>query len=205
MRTFSRPSPEIFRYVFAEGRSHVEAYELLNTGAPAPLSYGTFLRELAATYRAAEASGAKGVLRYLAPPPRLEPNRRSTRMPARQRPRRRRASRRRSSSSNPTPDWPSSSSSWTVSPRPMSPGRSAGPTRRPSTTASTGRCPPCEPPWSARGSGEWISDGKSGGPASAIASSPPWRCSGAARRTCRLDGDSAHRKAKRLVRTCPST
>jgi DNA-directed RNA polymerase specialized sigma24 family protein len=43
----------IFAYVFLEQHSHVEAYELLLSRDGASLSFGEFLRELAATYQAA--------------------------------------------------------------------------------------------------------------------------------------------------------
>src|SRR2546429_7000438 len=42
----------IFECVFADGRSHLETYELLSTREAAGLSFGAFLRELRATYRA---------------------------------------------------------------------------------------------------------------------------------------------------------
>ncbi len=47
------PQRRIFEYVFLEGHSHVAAYELLRTQDGIDLPFGTFLRELSATYRAA--------------------------------------------------------------------------------------------------------------------------------------------------------
>ncbi|HUF25539.1 MAG TPA: sigma-70 family RNA polymerase sigma factor [Gemmatimonadaceae bacterium] len=64
---------EIFQHVFADRRSHAEAYELMEGGAAAGMSYRLFLRELALTYRLVDSTGPRGVLRYLQPPPRLEP------------------------------------------------------------------------------------------------------------------------------------
>ena len=64
---------EIFQHVFADRRSHAEAYELMQSGAAAGMSYRVFLREVALTYRGVGGTGARGVLRYLQPPPRLEP------------------------------------------------------------------------------------------------------------------------------------
>jgi len=63
---------EIFRYVIAEQRSHAEAFELLKNGPEPDLTFRAFLGELAQTYRVVEASGARGVLRYLRGPPGLE-------------------------------------------------------------------------------------------------------------------------------------
>jgi RNA polymerase sigma factor (sigma-70 family) len=63
---------EIFRYVFVEQRSHVEAYELLRAGQEPDLPFGAFLRELAETYRRVERSGPRGMLRYLPGPALLE-------------------------------------------------------------------------------------------------------------------------------------
>jgi RNA polymerase sigma factor (sigma-70 family) len=45
----------IFECVFADGRSHVETYELLSTREASGLSFAVFLRELRATYRAVAA------------------------------------------------------------------------------------------------------------------------------------------------------
>jgi RNA polymerase sigma factor (sigma-70 family) len=64
---------EIFLHVCAERRSHVEAYELLAAGSATGLTFEEYLRELAGTYRQVEASSARGMLRYLAPPPDIEP------------------------------------------------------------------------------------------------------------------------------------
>lgn len=64
---------EIFRHVFADRRSHIETYEILTAGSAPDLPFGAFLRELAETYRHVERRRGRGVLRYLAPPPMLEP------------------------------------------------------------------------------------------------------------------------------------
>jgi len=60
----------IFEHVFVASRSHVEAFELLRTSQAADLTFGEFLRELAATYRAVT-QGRKGrLLKELGGPPR---------------------------------------------------------------------------------------------------------------------------------------
>jgi len=69
----SSTQQEIFRYVFVEQRSHVEAYELLRAGREPDLTFGAFLRELTETYRQVERSGPRGMLRYLPGPAILEP------------------------------------------------------------------------------------------------------------------------------------
>src|SRR5712692_1999318 len=51
----------ICEYVFLDGRSHVEAYELLVNRDRTGLTFGRFLRELAATYRTLSA-GRRGFL-----------------------------------------------------------------------------------------------------------------------------------------------
>lgn len=64
----------IFAYVFLEQRSHVEAYELLRSRDNAGLSFGEFLKELRATYRAAT-DGRRGRLAAeLAIPPPASPD-----------------------------------------------------------------------------------------------------------------------------------
>jgi RNA polymerase sigma factor (sigma-70 family) len=60
---------EIFRRVFEERRSHVEAYELVCAAVPDKLAFGAFLRELSATYRVVQRTTAGGVMRYVAGPP----------------------------------------------------------------------------------------------------------------------------------------
>jgi len=63
---------KIYEYVFHRSRSHTEAYELIRTRDGIPLSFGEFLRELAACYRALS-EGRKGrLLRELMGPPPLE-------------------------------------------------------------------------------------------------------------------------------------
>ena len=51
----------ICEYVFLDGRSHVEAYELLVSSDHTALTFGHFLKELAATYRSL-AGGRRGAL-----------------------------------------------------------------------------------------------------------------------------------------------
>jgi RNA polymerase sigma factor (sigma-70 family) len=58
---------EIFRHVFADRRSHSEAYELVSAGATDGIGFGSFLRELAETYRVVEHSRGKGAVRYFGP------------------------------------------------------------------------------------------------------------------------------------------
>lgn len=50
------PRDRIYRLVFEQRHSHVEAYETLHA-ADASLTFGVFLRELRATYRAAQHAG----------------------------------------------------------------------------------------------------------------------------------------------------
>jgi len=59
----------IFEYVFLERRSHVEAYELLRSRDGASCSFGEFLKELSATYRAATAGRRGRLVAELALPP----------------------------------------------------------------------------------------------------------------------------------------
>ena len=60
----------IFTYVFLEQRSHIEAFELLRSRDGADLSFGGFLKELSATYRAS-GDGRRGrlVAQLAMPPP----------------------------------------------------------------------------------------------------------------------------------------
>lgn len=60
----------IFEYVFVDGRSHIEAYELLRSLEAPDLPFGEFLNELSATYRAVR-SGRRGSLaaELAVPPP----------------------------------------------------------------------------------------------------------------------------------------
>jgi RNA polymerase sigma factor (sigma-70 family) len=60
---------KIFHYVFTASRSHVEAYELLRSKEGIELSFGEFLRELSATYRAVGRGRAGNLLRELGGPP----------------------------------------------------------------------------------------------------------------------------------------
>jgi len=63
----------IFEFLFINRRSHVEAYELLKSSEGLDLTFGQFLAEVSATYRAV-ASGRRGqILRELGgPAPRVE-------------------------------------------------------------------------------------------------------------------------------------
>jgi RNA polymerase sigma factor (sigma-70 family) len=62
----------IFEYVFVDGRSHVEAYELLRSREAPDLLFGEFLNELSATYRAVRASrGGHLAIELAVPPPAL--------------------------------------------------------------------------------------------------------------------------------------
>jgi len=67
--TLPRLQQRIFEYVFLEQRSHVEAYELLCSRDGASLSFGEFLKELAATYAGATAGRRGRVSAELAVPP----------------------------------------------------------------------------------------------------------------------------------------
>lgn len=70
--TLSPLQREIFHHVFANRRSHAETYEIMK-GDDACMSFAAFLREVAQTYRLVEATGSRGVLRYLEAPSTLEP------------------------------------------------------------------------------------------------------------------------------------
>lgn len=59
----------IFEYVFVDGRSHVEAYELLRSRDAPNLSFGEFLTELSGTYRAVRARRHGHLAAELAVPP----------------------------------------------------------------------------------------------------------------------------------------
>jgi RNA polymerase sigma factor (sigma-70 family) len=63
----------IFEYVFLEQRSHIEAYELLCTREGAGLSFGEFLKELGATYRAATDGRTGRLVGALGAPPPPDP------------------------------------------------------------------------------------------------------------------------------------
>lgn len=58
----------IFTHVFLERRSHVEAYELLRTGASPALTFRQFLSELRETYAAVTSSRRGHLLTELGPP-----------------------------------------------------------------------------------------------------------------------------------------
>lgn len=59
----------IFEYVFVDGRSHVEAYELLRSRDAPDLPFGEFLNELSGTYRAVRAGRHGQLAAELAVPP----------------------------------------------------------------------------------------------------------------------------------------
>lgn len=65
MRALPPIDQQICRYVILEGRSHVEAYELIRSGESS-LTFGEFLKRLAATYRALSDGKRGAVLRDLA-------------------------------------------------------------------------------------------------------------------------------------------
>ena len=59
---------QIFQSVFLNKRSHVEAYELIKTAAGLDLSFGQFLAEVSATYRAVAGGRRGSILRELGGP-----------------------------------------------------------------------------------------------------------------------------------------
>ena len=62
----------IFELVFLDGRSHVEAYELMRSGEELELAFGPFLREVAATYRIMAGRRGGALVRDLAGAPPLD-------------------------------------------------------------------------------------------------------------------------------------
>lgn len=64
----------IFEYVFLDGRSHVEAYELLRSREAPDLAFGAFLNELSGTYRAVRRSPRGHIVDQLAVPPPAVPD-----------------------------------------------------------------------------------------------------------------------------------
>src|SRR5213076_2131029 len=68
----------IFELVFFDGRSSVEAYEMIRASDAPDLPFGRFLTELRETHRAATAGRRGRVLRELGPPPAPEPQRGTT-------------------------------------------------------------------------------------------------------------------------------
>jgi len=64
----------IFEYVFVDGRSHVEAYELLRSRDAPDLPFGEFLGELSGTYRAVRRSPRGHIVAQLAQPPPASPD-----------------------------------------------------------------------------------------------------------------------------------
>ena len=64
----------IFEYVFVDGRSHVEAYELLRSRDAPDLPFGEFLGELSGTYRAVRRSPRSHIASQLAVPPPATPD-----------------------------------------------------------------------------------------------------------------------------------
>ncbi|MGH7567606.1 MAG: RNA polymerase sigma factor [Gemmatimonadales bacterium] len=59
----------IFEHVFLNRKSHIEAFELLKSGEGLDLSFGAFLLEVAATYRAVTDGRRGRLLRELGPAP----------------------------------------------------------------------------------------------------------------------------------------
>src|SRR5205823_11129190 len=59
----------IFQYVLLEQRTHVEAYELVRSRDGGDFTFGDFLKELAATYRAATALNGRVAVALAVPPP----------------------------------------------------------------------------------------------------------------------------------------
>lgn len=55
---------QIFDHIFVDGRSRDEAYELVNAENAGELPFGSFLQEVAKTYRRVDRTGTGGVMRY---------------------------------------------------------------------------------------------------------------------------------------------
>jgi RNA polymerase sigma factor (sigma-70 family) len=66
--TLSPLQRQIYQRIFLEHRSHVESYELLRTGNATDLTFGPFLKEVGATYRAVDGSPRKTGFRELVAP-----------------------------------------------------------------------------------------------------------------------------------------
>jgi RNA polymerase sigma factor (sigma-70 family) len=64
----------IFEYVFIDGRSHVEAYELLRSREAPDLAFGEFLGELSGTYRAVRRGPRGHIAAQLAEAPPAAPD-----------------------------------------------------------------------------------------------------------------------------------
>src|SRR5881396_1272572 len=64
----------IFEYVFVDGRSHVEAYELLRSRDAPDLAFGEFLGELSGTYRAVRRTPRGYIASQLAESPPAAPD-----------------------------------------------------------------------------------------------------------------------------------
>ncbi|HEY8165040.1 MAG TPA: hypothetical protein VIF83_05730, partial [Gemmatimonadaceae bacterium] len=60
---------QIFKYVFDERRSHVEAYELIRQHGTGDFGFSDFLREVAETYHVVEHALGKAATHYLPGPP----------------------------------------------------------------------------------------------------------------------------------------
>jgi len=58
----------IFTLVFVQQRSHSEAFEALRSGPSEPLSFSSFLKNLADTYRIVETSRSRGAMHYFRAP-----------------------------------------------------------------------------------------------------------------------------------------
>lgn len=59
----------IFRHVFLERRSHVEAYEIVRQQTLTDISFGAFLKEVSTTYRLVEQARGRTATGYFAGPP----------------------------------------------------------------------------------------------------------------------------------------
>jgi RNA polymerase sigma factor (sigma-70 family) len=59
---------EIFEHVFVRRRTHAETYELVRTRAFAELTFASFLKEVAHTYRAVQRTRSRRALQYSAEP-----------------------------------------------------------------------------------------------------------------------------------------
>jgi DNA-directed RNA polymerase specialized sigma24 family protein len=69
MRSLPPLQQRICQYVFLDGRSHVEAFELIRTSEDPSLTFGNYLNQLAATYRVLSDGKRGALLRDLAGPP----------------------------------------------------------------------------------------------------------------------------------------
>lgn len=59
---------QIFQHIFLRHRSHAETFEIVRTSAASSLTFGSYLKEVAETYRAVNRRRGAGVLRYFRSP-----------------------------------------------------------------------------------------------------------------------------------------